>query len=253
MYDATAGVELALPPSPGIVPAEQARVAAWYGVLEYEKGNPLRLDDSAHQARVRFVYRDCLDKMRHYPDLWFERAFYEMRRCNDAAAAEKTLRAAVDALPKSQLLGFALADHLEEGGDAAGAKAEYERMITDCPASLVYIQYQRFARRTAGIKEARAVFKRARASPQCTHHVYTDNALLEFHSNKETKIARNVFELGLKRYVNEPEYVLHYIDFLSVLNDDNSECCAAKLSQPRRRTLTATASQQTNAACSSGC
>lgn len=35
----------------------------------------------------------------------------------------------------------------------------------------VYIQYMKFARRTAGIKSARNVFKRAREDAQIRHHV----------------------------------------------------------------------------------
>ncbi len=36
------------------------------------------------------------------------------------------------------------------------------------------------------------------------------------------EIALKIFELGLKTFIQEPQYVLCYLDFLSHLNDDNS-------------------------------
>lgn len=51
-------------------------------------------------------------------------------------------------------------------------------------------------------------------------------ALLEFHSDSSDagkEIALKIFELGLKKCIQEPAYVLCYLDFLGHLNDDNSK------------------------------
>lgn len=45
---------------------------------------------------------------------------------------------------------------------------------------------------------------------------------MELYWNKDPKIATNVFELGLKTFGNEPEYVIQYLDFLIKSNNDSS-------------------------------
>lgn len=46
--------------------------------------------------------------------------------------------------------------------------------------------------------------------------------MLELRWNKEPKVAMNVFEVGLKRFPDEVEFVLHYLDFLITTNDEGS-------------------------------
>jgi len=45
---------------------------------------------------------------------------------------------------------------------------------------------------------------------------------MEFHINKDANIARNLFEFGLKSHLEEPAFVMKYIEFLTHLNDDNN-------------------------------
>ena len=45
---------------------------------------------------------------------------------------------------------------------------------------------------------------------------------MEYYCSKEKNIAFRIFELGLKKYANDPKYVLAYVDYLSQLNDDNN-------------------------------
>lgn len=45
---------------------------------------------------------------------------------------------------------------------------------------------------------------------------------MEMYWNSEPKVATNVFELGLKSFAKEPEYVLRYLDFLISQNNSNS-------------------------------
>lgn len=57
--------------------------------------------------------------------------------------------------------------------------------------------------------------------------MYIASALLEYHTNSTQDgggrtIALNIFELGLKKYITEIEYVVNYLDFLSHLNEDNN-------------------------------
>lgn len=88
--------------------------------------------------------------------------------------------------------------------------------------SLVWIMLMRFTRRTEGIKSARLIFSKARKSIYCTYHVFVASALMEYHCSKDQAIAGKIFELGLKNFIYNPEYVSQYLDFLIQLNDDNN-------------------------------
>jgi len=95
-------------------------------------------------------------------------------------------------------------------------------MIQQKDSSLAYIQYMKFARRTEGIKAGRAVFKIGRLAPACTYHLFVASALMEWQVNKDTQVARNVFELGMSKFGTDTDYVLEYIKFLSHLNEENN-------------------------------
>lgn len=96
----------------------------------------------------------------------------------------------------------------------------------------------KFARRAEGIKVARQVFKKAREDQRVRYHVFVAAALMEYYCTKviechtsdykcirklciarqEKQIAFKIFELGLKRFGDEPDYLLAYIDYMSHLN-----------------------------------
>lgn len=54
--------------------------------------------------------------------------------------------------------------------------------------------------------------------PRCKHHVYVAAALMEYYCTKDKNIAFRIFELGLKKFGDNPDYILCYIDYLSHLN-----------------------------------
>lgn len=115
-------------------------------------------------------------------------------------------------------------------------------VIEDIDPTLVYIQYMKFARRAEGIKSGRSIFKKAREDPRTRHHVFVSAALMEYYCSKvraqpalpqafhsssliqtlsptqDKSVAFKIFELGLKKYGDIPEYILAYIDYLSHLN-----------------------------------
>jgi cleavage stimulation factor subunit 3 len=83
----------------------------------------------------------------------------------------------------------------------------------------------KFARRAEGIKSARTVFKRAREDTRSRFHVFVAAALMEYYCSKDKNIAFRIFELGLKKFSDNPEYILCYIDYLSHLNGKYPMCC----------------------------
>ena len=50
--------------------------------------------------------------------------------------------------------------------------------------------------------------------------VFVAAALMEYYISKDKNIAFKIFELGLKRYSDEPNYLMAYIDHLSHLNGE---------------------------------
>ena len=56
---------------------EQQQYRQWMKLLEYERENPLHLDDSALRSRVRHVFKHALCYIRFYPEAWHAFAQYE--------------------------------------------------------------------------------------------------------------------------------------------------------------------------------
>ena len=53
--------------------------------------------------------------------------------------------------------------------------------------------------------------------------VFVAAALMEYYISKDKNIAFKIFELGLKRYSDQPHYLMAYIDHLSHLNGEHVE------------------------------
>ncbi|CAI5501317.1 unnamed protein product [Closterium sp. Naga37s-1] len=121
----------------------------------------------------------------------------------------------------SFLAAAAKAEEEERNGNVKAAKAVYEQLAGDaatrCP--LAHIQLMRFLRRTEGMEAARKAFLAARKARECSFHVYVASAYMELCHNKESKVARNVFQLGMKKFGSEPGFVREFARFLSRLND----------------------------------
>ncbi|KAK7478906.1 hypothetical protein BaRGS_00029887 [Batillaria attramentaria] len=218
---------------------ESKQVDMWKKYIAWEKGNPLRTEDHAViTKRVMFAYEQCLLCLGHHPDIWYEAASYLEQSSKiltekgdqnagkmfaDEAAA--IYERAISSLMKSNMLiYFAYADFEETRMKHDKVHQIYKRLVEreDVDPTLPYIQYMKFARRAEGIKSARLVFKSAREDKRSKYHVYVAAALMEYYCSKEKSIALKIFELGLKRYADTPEYALCYIDFMSHLNEDNN-------------------------------
>lgn len=47
--------------------------------------------------------------------------------------------------------------------------------------------------------------------------------MMEYYWNKEGEVATKVFEFGLRRFGEDVDFVVRYLDFLIKINDDSSE------------------------------
>ncbi|XP_046383403.1 protein suppressor of forked isoform X1 [Ischnura elegans] len=229
--------------NPSIPPTGQAeelkQVDLWKKYIAWEKSNPLRTEDpTLITRRVMFAYEQSLLCLGHHPDIWYEAALFleqssklltekgdvnSAKMFSDEASAIYE-RASASLLKKNMLLYFAYADFEEGRMKYEKVHQIYSRLleIPDIDPTLAYVQYMKFARRAEGIKSARTVFKRAREDARSRFHVFVSAALMEYYCSKDKNIAFRIFELGLKKFGNDPEYVLCYIDYLSHLNEDNN-------------------------------
>ena len=233
-------------------PDGQAR--AWRAMINWERSNPQKLTpdaeagETAHPqlvARVTLAYDQALMSLWNFPDIWLE--FAAWHEGNDHEEAKAVLQRAREALPGCPLVHFAAADLVEARGDATAASAVYESVLDEyevkCAADaeaanvdgaddfkfdhppmddatlLVSIEYMRCARRMRGRDEARKSFMRVRKAPGKRWEAFAAAALLEWRYDKNDKVARNVFELGLKSFISQPQYVARYAEFLVGCND----------------------------------
>uniref|UniRef100_A0A672FSX2 Cleavage stimulation factor subunit 3 n=1 Tax=Salarias fasciatus TaxID=181472 RepID=A0A672FSX2_SALFA len=220
-------------------PQEAQQVEMWKKYIQWEKSNPLRTEDQTLiTKRVMFAYEQCLLVLGHHPDIWYEAAQYleqsskllaEKGDMNNSKlfsdeAANIYERAIGTLLKKNMLLYFSFADYEESRMKYEKVHGIYNKLlaIEDIDPTLVYIQYMKFARRAEGIKSGRTIFKKAREDLRTRHHVYVTAALMEYYCSKDKSVAFKIFELGLKKYGDIPEYILAYIDYLSHLNEDNN-------------------------------
>ncbi|CAN6455829.1 unnamed protein product [Victoria cruziana] len=212
---------IAVPPTGSC--KEEQQCMAWKRLLIFEKSNPQRIDIASSNRRVGFTYEQCLMYLYHYPDIWYDYATWHARS-GSMDAAVKVFQRALKALPESEVLCYAYAELEESHGAIQAAKKVYENLLanSETATALAHIQFIRFLRRTEGIEAARKYFVDARKSPNCTYHVYVAYAIMAFCLDKDPKVAQNVFEAGLKRFMHEPGYILEYADFLCRLNDDRN-------------------------------
>ncbi|XP_042375309.1 cleavage stimulation factor subunit 77-like isoform X1 [Zingiber officinale] len=212
---------LAIPPNGSY--KEEQQCMAWKRLLVFERGNPQRVDSASANRRITFCFEQCLMYLYHYPDIWYDYATWHASSGSVDSAA-KVFQRALKALPDSELLKYAYAELEESRGAIQSAKKIYESFLVSNSGatSLAQIQYIRFLRRSEGIEAARKYFLDARKSPSCTYHVFVAYATVVFCVDKDSKVAHNIFEAGLKRFMNEPGYILEYADFLCRLNDDRN-------------------------------
>ncbi|XP_057948438.1 cleavage stimulation factor subunit 77 isoform X2 [Malania oleifera] len=212
---------LAIPPTGSY--KEELQWMAWKRFLAFEKENPQRIESVSSNKRIAFTYEQCLMYLYHYPDIWYDYATWHAKS-GSIDAAIKVFQRAVKALPDSEMLRYAYAELEESRGAIQPAKKIYENLLGDGmnATALAHIQFIRFLRRNEGVEAARKYFLDARKSPICTYHIYVAYALMAFCLDKDPKVAHNVFEAGLKRFMHEPGYILEYAGFLSRLNDDRN-------------------------------
>ncbi|KAI9178755.1 mRNA 3'-end-processing protein rna14 [Blastocladiella emersonii ATCC 22665] len=115
--------------APTFASAEKAQLAAWRALIDWEKGNALKIDDpNVRYARVAWAYWQAIGAMTRFPELWYEFAAFASAagRPDDAL---NILKSAADVCDGSYLVHFSLADMYEAKGDKPNCTATYERLV----------------------------------------------------------------------------------------------------------------------------
>ncbi|QDZ18599.1 Suf domain-containing protein [Chloropicon primus] len=204
---------------PGTKASQYKQQKLWTKLIAFEKSNPLKLEKEPLGVRIELVYNQCLLCLHHFPEIWYEYTTWHAGN-GDHARASEVFTKACSALPACTMLHFAAADFEAAQDKIEEAKAIYEGLLSRIDKlepntqGQIWIQYMRFLRRTEGASASRKLFLRARKSEGCSHHIYSTSALLEWQNGKDVKVAKNIFELGLKSFLKETEYVLEYARFL---------------------------------------
>tara|TARA_R110002050_G_scaffold121205_3_gene239525 strand:- start:1630 stop:2544 length:915 start_codon:yes stop_codon:yes gene_type:complete len=207
----------------------------WKGLIAYERENAQRLVPMEFAKRVMHTYTQCLLSMYFFPEVWYDAAIFRTDYAGGEEGAQKMFERGIRATPDSLLLRLSMVGFLESKGNTDAVEKAFESMIKyfgqkkfrseverKHTTSIIFLQYMLFARRSFGIDKARKIFMMARKNPDVTHHVYSASALMEYHVSKDPKIARNIFELGMKKFLDVPAYAQKYISFLMHLNQDNN-------------------------------
>uniref|UniRef100_A0A8C2C5Z3 Cleavage stimulation factor subunit 3 n=1 Tax=Cyprinus carpio TaxID=7962 RepID=A0A8C2C5Z3_CYPCA len=205
-------------------PQEAQQVEMWKKYIQWEKSNPLRTEDQTLITKRGDLQEDSLVLSRASSSFTENHDDMNNAKLFSDEAANIYERAIGTLLKKNMLLYFSFADYEESRMKHEKVHSIYNRLlaIEDIDPTLVYIQYMKFARRAEGIKSGRTIFKKAREDLRTRHHVYVTAALMEYYCSKDKSVAFKIFELGLKKYGDIPEYILAYIDYLSHLNEDNN-------------------------------
>ncbi|CAF4541123.1 unnamed protein product, partial [Rotaria sp. Silwood2] len=231
-----------IPPTSPQAADEIKQITAWRKFISWERSNPLKTEDALLVIRrVVLAYEQCLLCLGYHADLWYEACAYldqtsrEYSEKGDAQLAKRFLddaailyeRALQTYMRSNMLIHFAYTDFEEQRLNIDKARSIYNRLLDVNEANLkdptlAYIQAMRFERRTDGIKSARAIFKRAREDTRTNHQIYVAAALMEYYCTKDNNIAFNIFNLGLKKYSQNLDYILAYIDYMTHLNEDHN-------------------------------
>lgn len=237
----------ALPVPPRGRQKESSQAQQWRRFIAHERSNPFTLSVPELQGRVIHAYECALAPLYRYPDIWIEYLSYVFHTSvkdsqaasaktgnKDAtpnakedsslkktvAALEPLLERAIKALPES--VGLHVHINWLYTRIAAPAKgvAALDALARAHPSPLAYIQLMRATRKADGRDLARKVFTRARKDPKGSDPtVYVAAALMEFTVNRDNKVARNVFEFGLKQNPKSAVMATEYVDWLWGLGD----------------------------------
>lgn len=108
---------------------DKEQLTAWLRVIEWEKGNPLHLENDVYYQRVLFSYKMAISSIQCTSELWID-AFLFVSKEGSETAATDMLKQAIRIIPTNLMVNFTLADAYEQSKDLDNSKAIYEELLT---------------------------------------------------------------------------------------------------------------------------
>lgn len=232
------------------------QIQLWSRWIDWEKENKLTLSEEMLNERLIYVYQQSIQYMIFTPEVWYNYVMYipetdlmkrikildisikanpssptlvfKLTECyeleNNVEQIKKSYESAIDFLLKQNQLSQSMQDHDHIGNDdlidVRSNKISHINRIKE-QLTFIYCIYMNTMKRLSGLSAARSVFSKCRKlKNQLTHHIYIENAYLEFQNQNDHKTACKVLELGLKYFQNDGEYIIKYMDFLILINKD---------------------------------
>lgn len=220
---------------------ESSQAQQWRVFISHERTNPHSLTETDLKDRIVHAYETALGPMYRYPDFWMEYLSYvhgtfsnairqASQKTSDkeasktgsdntavkqmASALEPLLERAVKALPTNIAIHVHASWLYARIEATTKAVSVLDTLCRNHPTPLAYIHLMKVTRKYSGRDAARKVFGRARKDPKSAHpSVYVAAALMEF-AVKENKVAKNVFEFGLKNFPKSALIASEYVKWL---------------------------------------
>lgn len=239
---------------------ELKQVEKWKTWARWEEKNPLEATEkSVVYDRVSYVYKQAISVLWFFPEIWFEAANYALNKETEGETeALEILQMGMKANPTSSLIFLKTSEILEYSGKKEEALKTYKSLLENLKAghakfearynalkentetkrsklqsveraldarskeiTYTYISYMTAVKRMEGISQARQVFSECRKLAYSTYHIYLASASMELRNDKPD-IATKIFEIGLKRFGQNADYIGEYIQFLIRINDDTN-------------------------------
>lgn len=222
---------------------ESSQAQQWRRFIAFDRSNPSALPQSELNGRIVHAFESALAPLYRYPDIWIEYLSYihethaaalqlmsskgnDKESCSAAnsesspakriaASLESLLTRAIKALPSNVAVHNHVSWLYPRIGKASKAVGVLDGLCRNHPSPLAYVHLMKATRKHDGRDAARKAFGRARKDPNGAHPcVYVAAALMEFSVNKDSKVARNVFEFGLKNFAKNAVMAAEYVNWL---------------------------------------
>jgi cleavage stimulation factor subunit 3 len=120
-----------IPRPPTWSPTERLELEAWKNWIEWEKSNPLLLDnENVLYSRIIYAYRQAIMNLRFYPEIWYSAIEYAKSKGKDSEAME-FMKNGIKANKLSFLLHYQLASSEEENNRITEARNTLELLISN--------------------------------------------------------------------------------------------------------------------------
>ncbi|KAJ7033322.1 Suf-domain-containing protein [Mycena alexandri] len=187
------------------------------------------LEANPDSFALTYAYAELLEKKKDPRDFTEIHIVYE-RLLRVLRVELERLTAAASESPDYDNLEWVPADPPTKEGVAERKRNQEDLLEFKKQYSNAWINYMRFARRAQGHEARRDVFRKARKDEYVGWEVYeaagesSAFSMTEYRCNLTDgrMVAARIFETGMEKYSSDATYILSYLGFLLMVNDENN-------------------------------